>query len=57
MASAMGQELIVLDISSDREIETALATLVQRGAGALHAGIGRVLAIPTGMDCRARGPT
>jgi putative ABC transport system substrate-binding protein len=37
---AVGQELIVLDVRSDREIETAFTTLVQRGAGALHAGIG-----------------
>jgi putative tryptophan/tyrosine transport system substrate-binding protein len=39
-ALAGGQQLIVLDVSSDREIETAFTTLVQRGAGALHAGIG-----------------
>jgi putative ABC transport system substrate-binding protein len=39
-ALAVGQQLIVLDVSSDREIETAFTTLVQRGAGALHAGIG-----------------
>jgi putative ABC transport system substrate-binding protein len=39
-ASAVGQQLIVLDVSSDREIETAFTTLVQRGAGALHVGIG-----------------
>jgi putative tryptophan/tyrosine transport system substrate-binding protein len=39
-ALAVGQQLIVLDVSSDREIETAFTTLVQRGAVALHAGIG-----------------
>jgi putative ABC transport system substrate-binding protein len=39
-ASAVGQQLIVLDVSSDREIEAAFTTLVRRGAGALHAGIG-----------------
>ncbi len=39
-ALAVGQKLIVLDVSSDREIETAFTTLVQRGAGALHGGIG-----------------
>jgi putative tryptophan/tyrosine transport system substrate-binding protein len=39
-ALAGGQQLIVLDVSSDREIETAFTTLVQRGVGALHAGIG-----------------
>jgi putative tryptophan/tyrosine transport system substrate-binding protein len=37
---AVGQQLIVLDVSSDREIETAFTTLVQRGAGALQVGIG-----------------
>jgi putative ABC transport system substrate-binding protein len=39
-ALAVGQQLIVLDVRSDREIETAFTTLVQRGAGALHVGIG-----------------
>jgi putative ABC transport system substrate-binding protein len=39
-ALAVGQQLIVLDVSSDREIEAAFTTLVERGAGALHAGIG-----------------
>ena len=39
-ALAVGQQLIVLDVSSDREIETAFTTLVQRGAGALLVGIG-----------------
>jgi ABC-type uncharacterized transport system substrate-binding protein len=39
-AQAIGQQLIVLDISSDREIETAFTTLVQRGGGALHVGTG-----------------
>jgi putative ABC transport system substrate-binding protein len=37
---AVGQQLIVLDVSSDREIETAFTTLVQRGAGALQVGVG-----------------
>jgi putative ABC transport system substrate-binding protein len=39
-ALAVGQQVIVLDVRSDREIETAFTTLVQRGAGALHAGVG-----------------
>src|SRR5215475_374950 len=39
-ASATGQQIEVLYVSSDREIETAFTTLVERGAGALHAGIG-----------------
>jgi putative ABC transport system substrate-binding protein len=39
-AQAMGQQLVVLDASSDREIETAFATFAQRWAGALLAGSG-----------------
>ena len=42
-ALAVGQQLIVLDVSSDREIETAFTTLVQRGAVALLAGTGAFL--------------
>ena len=42
-AQAIGQQLLVLDVISDRDIETAFATLVQRGAGALQAGIGAFL--------------
>jgi putative ABC transport system substrate-binding protein len=39
-ASAGGQQLIVFDVSSERELETAFTTLIERGADALHAGIG-----------------
>ena len=39
-AQAIGRELIILDVSSDRDIETAFETLVQRGAGALLVGSG-----------------
>src|SRR5919201_4846643 len=39
-ALAVGQQLIVLDVSSGREIETAFTMLVQRGAGALQVGVG-----------------
>src|SRR5262249_990878 len=39
-ALAVGQQLIVLEVSSDSEIETAFTTLVQRGAGALLGGVG-----------------
>jgi putative ABC transport system substrate-binding protein len=39
-AQAMGQQLIILEVSSEREVETGFATLVQRGAGALFAGTG-----------------
>jgi ABC-type uncharacterized transport system substrate-binding protein len=42
-AEAVGQQLLVLDVSSDRDIETAFATLVQRRAGALQAGVGAFL--------------
>jgi putative ABC transport system substrate-binding protein len=39
-ASAVGQQLVVLEASSDGEIETAFTALVQRGAGALQGGVG-----------------
>jgi putative tryptophan/tyrosine transport system substrate-binding protein len=43
-ASAMGQQIEVLYVSSDQEIENAFTTLVQRGASALHVGVGAFLA-------------
>ena len=43
-ASAMGQQIEVLYVSSGREIESAFTTLIQRGAGALHVGVGAFLA-------------
>jgi putative ABC transport system substrate-binding protein len=39
-AQAIGHQLIILDASSNRDIETAFATFVQRGAGALLVGAG-----------------
>ena len=42
-ALAIGQQLIILDVSSARDIETAFATFVQRGAGALLVGPGAFL--------------
>jgi ABC-type uncharacterized transport system substrate-binding protein len=39
-AQAIGQQLIVLDVTSDREIETAFTTLVERGAKAVFVGTG-----------------
>jgi putative ABC transport system substrate-binding protein len=42
-AQAIGQELVVLDVSSERDIETAFVTLVQRGARALLVGSGPFL--------------
>jgi putative tryptophan/tyrosine transport system substrate-binding protein len=38
-----GQQLFFLDVSSDRDIETAFATLAQRGAGAVLIGAGPFL--------------
>ena len=42
-AQAIGRQLLILDVSSEREIERAFATLVQRGAGALLVGPGAFL--------------
>jgi putative ABC transport system substrate-binding protein len=42
-AQAIGQKLIAPYVSSDRDIETAFATFVQRGAGALLVGGGAFL--------------
>jgi len=42
-AQAAGQQLIILDVTSVRDIETAFASFVQRGAGALLVGSGPFL--------------
>ena len=39
-ARAIGQQLIILDVKSDKDIEAAFETFVQRGASALFAGTG-----------------
>ncbi len=41
-ARTLGQQLIILDASSDQDIEAAFATFVQRGAGALLVGAGPI---------------
>jgi putative ABC transport system substrate-binding protein len=40
---AMGLRLIVLDVDSEREIDAAVATMIQGGAGALFVGAGSFL--------------
>jgi putative ABC transport system substrate-binding protein len=42
-AQRVGQQLIILDASSDHDIATSFATFVQRGAGALIVGTGAFL--------------
>jgi len=42
-AQAIGRQLLILDVSSNQDIETAFATFVQRGAGALLVGAGPFL--------------
>jgi putative ABC transport system substrate-binding protein len=42
-AQAIGQQLVVFDVSSEHDIETAFATLVQHGASALLVGTGGFL--------------
>jgi putative ABC transport system substrate-binding protein len=42
-AHAIGQQLFILDVSSERDIEPAFATTVQRGAGALFASAGPLM--------------
>jgi putative ABC transport system substrate-binding protein len=42
-AQAMGQQLVILDVTSERDIESAFATFVQHRAGALLVGTGGFL--------------
>jgi putative tryptophan/tyrosine transport system substrate-binding protein len=37
-AQEIGQQLIILEVNSDRDIEAAFATFIQHGAGALFVG-------------------
>ncbi|MGB9058271.1 MAG: ABC transporter substrate-binding protein, partial [Pseudolabrys sp.] len=59
-ALAIGQPLVILEASDERDIETAFATLRQRGAGALFVGSGplmnsqreRLVALAARHGCR-----
>ena len=42
-AQAIGQQLVIFEVGNERDIETAFATCVQRGAGALLVGTGGFL--------------
>ena len=42
-ALAVGQQLAIVDATSDRDIEPAFATFAQRGAGALFVGAGAMM--------------
>jgi putative ABC transport system substrate-binding protein len=42
-AQAMGQQLIIIDVSSERDFEAAFAKFIQRGAGALLVGTGSLM--------------
>jgi putative ABC transport system substrate-binding protein len=42
-AQAIGRQLVIFDVGSERDIETAFATFVQQGAGALLVGTGGFL--------------
>jgi putative ABC transport system substrate-binding protein len=42
-AQALGQRLVIVEVTSEREIEAAFATFVQRGVGGLYVGVGPFL--------------
>ena len=42
-AQSLGQQLLIIDVSSEAELEPAFATIVQRGAGAVLGGAGAFL--------------
>jgi len=59
-AKTSGQGLVIIDVSTDRDIETAFATFVQRGAGAVLLGVGAFLAskrkLTVSLESRYRLP-
>jgi len=42
-AQALGQRLVIVEVTSEREIEAAFATFAQRGVGGLYVGVGPFL--------------
>jgi hypothetical protein len=54
-ARAIGQQLIILDVGSEQDIETAFATLAQRKAGAVFVGASPFLNLVPGPHRRASG--
>jgi putative tryptophan/tyrosine transport system substrate-binding protein len=42
-AQAVGQRLVIFEVSTDGALESAVTSLVERGAGALHIGVGPFL--------------
>ena len=54
-AQAIGRQLIILDVSSDRDIELAFATFAQRGAGCITRWFRRIFQLQTGTTRRACG--
>jgi putative tryptophan/tyrosine transport system substrate-binding protein len=42
-AQAVGQQLVILEVTTDREVESSFASLVDRRAGALLIGVGPFL--------------
>lgn len=54
-AQAIGQQLIILDVRSTRDVETALQTFVQHGAGAVLVGTGVFFFPQSRANCRTGG--
>ena len=48
-AQTLGRELIIIDVESERDIESAFAAFAQRGAGALLAGSGPFMTAQQGQ--------
>jgi putative ABC transport system substrate-binding protein len=53
-AQTIGQQLVIFDVSSERDIESAFGTFVQHGAGALLVGSGESESSPCRIAMRCR---